>query len=124
MRVREGCRIGSAFCPDYYPFVLDPLIAIAIPFRGKDFWIYTSEGALDVRHAGVHPDRLRTTLPDNDTAPYVEDLVDNMVLSPKTYTFLCGCFAALGSILFGYVSAAFLSFNSFHSMNQTTDVLA
>ena len=25
-----------------------------------------------------------------------------MVLSPKLYTFLCGCFAALGSILFGY----------------------
>ena len=25
-----------------------------------------------------------------------------MPLSPKTYTFLCGCFAALGSILFGY----------------------
>ncbi|KAG8878213.1 hypothetical protein FRB98_006314 [Tulasnella sp. 332] len=25
-----------------------------------------------------------------------------MPFSPKTYTFLCGCFAALGSILFGY----------------------
>lgn len=28
--------------------------------------------------------------------------VSNMTLSPKLYTWLCGCFAALGSILFGY----------------------
>jgi hypothetical protein len=47
-----------------------------------------------------------------------------MVLSPKTYTFLCGCFAALGSILFGYVSTASLSFHFLHSMTQTTDMLA
>lgn len=39
----------------------------------------------------------------------VSDDQYEMSLSPKAYTLLCGCFAALGSILFGYVSGSVIT---------------
>ncbi|CDZ98511.1 general substrate transporter [Phaffia rhodozyma] len=50
-----------------------------------------------------------------------------MVMSPKLYTFLCGCFAALGSILFGYdlgiIGSVLPSTNFLETMNHPNDTV-